>query len=253
MKKIREFSTGKCAGMRVASNDVRTTEQRGEMRMELSGGVASGDVKVTEQRGEMRMVTRIEKWMRMGTEMGVALMMLMVMAMGASVSSCSSGDGEEDEVYVPVESEFARIVKVRPVYQLSYSYGYNISSFYLLSNPIEGKSKIDYYGVSIHVKTPANEKWNGRYEVEQVDGSVWGWEKPWMKEKMTHELSTWTNNQPVKGAWIEVRTLDKGDEYGRKKFSVKLHVDEMTEKNGDYARDVNISFTGRDVGSMLVN
>lgn len=179
--------------------------------------------------------------------------LLFAIAVGMSISSCSSGDGEEDEVYVPVESEFATIVKNRPEYQLSYSYGLNISSFYLLSNPIEGKSKIDYYGVSIHVKTPANEKWNGRYEVEQVDGSVWGWEKPWMKAKMTHELSTWTNNQPVKGAWIEVRTLDKGDEYGRKKFSVKLHVDEMTEKNGDYARDVNISFAGRDVGSMLVN
>ena len=237
----------------MASNDVKVTEQRGEMRMESSGGVASGDVKVTEQRGEMRMVTRIEKWMRMGTEMGVALMMLMVMAMGASVSSCSSDDAEEDKGYVPVESEFATIVKNRPVYQLSYSYGLNISSFYLLSNPIEGKSKIDYYGVSIHVKTPANGKWNGRYKVEQVGAVIWGWEKPWIKERQTHELSTWTNNQPVKGAWIEVRTLDKGDEYGRKIYSVNLHVDEMTEKNGDYARDVNISFTGRNVGSMLVN
>ena len=231
IEKIRKMSTEKCAGMRMEASDVRTTEQRGKMRV-----------------GEW-----IDRWMRVGMRMGVAVMMLMVVAMGAMVSSCSSGDGEEDEVYVPVESEFARIVKVRPVYQLSYSYGHNISSFYLLSNPIEGNTKTDYYGVSIHVKTPANEKWNGRYEVEQVGVSVWGWEKPWIKAKQTHELSTWTNNQPVKGAWIEVRTLDKGDEYGRKKYSVNLHVDEMTEKNGDYARDVNISFTGRNVGSMLVN
>ncbi len=55
MKKIIKMSTEKSAGMRVAPNDVKVTEQRGEMRMESSGGVASGDVKVTEQRGGMRM------------------------------------------------------------------------------------------------------------------------------------------------------------------------------------------------------
>lgn len=27
----------------------------------------------------------------------------------------------------------------------------------------------------------------------------------------------------------------------------------MTEKNGDYARNINISFTGRDTGPMLIN
>ena len=51
--------------MRVASNDVKVTEQRGEMRMESSEGVALSDVRTTEQREEMRMVSRIEKGMGM--------------------------------------------------------------------------------------------------------------------------------------------------------------------------------------------
>lgn len=52
---------------------------------------------------------------------------------------------------------------------------------------------------------------------------------------------------------MEIKTLDKGDEYDKKMFKITLHVDEMTEKNGDYARNINISFTGRDVGPMLIN
>ena len=87
----------------------------------------------------------------------------------------------------------------------------------------------------------------------QVNASVWGWKEQWQSEYKKHELSTWDNNQPVKGAWAEIKTLDKGDEYGKKTFRVKLHVDEMTEKNGDYARNINISFTGRDTGPMLIN
>ena len=65
MKKIIKMSTEKSAGMRVAPNDVKVTEQRGEMRMESSGGVALSDVRTTEQRGKMRMVSRIEKGMGM--------------------------------------------------------------------------------------------------------------------------------------------------------------------------------------------
>lgn len=80
-----------------------------------------------------------------------------------------------------------------------------------------------------------------------------GWKEQWQPEYKKNELSTWDNNQPVKGAWVEIRTLDKGDEYGKKTFRVKLRVDEMTEKNGDYARNINISFTGRDTDPMLVN
>ena len=184
------------------------------------------------------------------------LMSAMLLAMGASVASCSGSDGNDEEEYVPVESPFAKLLRKKPVYQLSYSKRYDWGFFYLTSNPMEGNLKTDYYGISFHVKIPStvvNDMYDGRYEVEQIDGSVWGWKEQWRPEYKKHELSTWENNQPVKGAWAEIKTLDKGDEYGRKTFRVKLHVDEMTEKNGDYARNVNISFTGRDMGSMLVN
>ena len=183
------------------------------------------------------------------------LMLAMILAMSASVVSCSSsGDDEEEEEYVPVESPFAKLLREEPVCQLSYSKRYDWGFFSLQSDPMVGNCKTDYYTISFIVyNAPVNDMYNGRYEVMQVDGSVWGWKEQWLPEYKKHELSTWDNNQPVKGAWAEIKTLDKGDEYGRKTFSVKLHVDEMTEENGDYARYINISFTGRDTGPMLVN
>lgn len=181
------------------------------------------------------------------------LMSAMLLAVGASVVSCSSGDDEEEE-YVPVESPFVKLLREKPVHQLSYGQNYGKGFFALWSDPMVGNYKTDYYTIGIIVyNAPQDDMYDGRYEVMQVDASVWGWKEQWLPEYKKHELSTWDNNQPVKGAWAEIKTLDKGDEYGKKTFRVKLHVDEMTEKNGDYARNINISFTGRDTGPMLIN
>lgn len=184
----------------------------------------------------------------------MTMLLAMMTAACVSMGSCSGDDNEEPE-YVPVESPYAKILKEKPVHQLSYSHNNSgTGSFGLQSDPMVGNYKTDYYTISFTVyNAPSDDMYDGRYEIEQVGGSVWGWKEQWQPEYKKHELSTWKNNQPVKGAWAEIKTLDKGDEYGKKTFRVKLHVDEMTEKNGDYARDINISFTGRDTGPMLVN
>lgn len=181
------------------------------------------------------------------------LMAAMLFAVGASVASCSSGDNEEEE-YVPVESPFAKLLREKPVCQLSYSKRYDWGFFSLQSDPMEGNFKNDYYTIGIIVyDAPQDDMYDGRYQIAEIGGSVWGWKEQWRPEYKKHELSTWKNTQPVKGAWAEIKTLDKGDEYGKKTFRVTLHVDEMTEKNGDYARNIDISFTGRDTGPMLIN
>lgn len=181
------------------------------------------------------------------------LLLAMMMAACVSMGSCSSNDDAEPE-YVPVESAFSKLLKEKPVHQLSYTHTYSMGSFGLESDPMVGNYKTDYYTIGFLVyNAPADDMYDGRYDVVQIGGSLWGWKEQWQPEYKKNELSTWDNNQPVKGAWAEIKTLDKGDEYGRKTFKVTLHVDEMTEKNGDYARDINISFTGRDTGPMLVN
>ena len=181
------------------------------------------------------------------------LLLAMMTAACVSMGSCSSNDDAEPE-YVPVESALSKLLKEKPVHHLSYSQNYGKGYFALYSDPMTGNYKTDYYVVCFSVyNAPADDMYDGRYEVEQADGSLWGWKEQWQPEYKKNELSTWDNNQPVKGAWAEIKTFDKGDEYGKKKFRVTLHVDEMTEENGDYARDINISFTGRDTGPMLVN
>lgn len=79
------------------------------------------------------------------------LMAAMLLAVGASVTSCSSGDNEEEE-YVPVESPYAKILKEKPVHQLSYTHTYSdMGSFGLESDPMVGNYKTDYYTISFLV------------------------------------------------------------------------------------------------------
>lgn len=183
----------------------------------------------------------------------MTMLLAMMTAACVSMGSCSGDDNEEPE-YVPVESAFSKLLKEKPVYQLNYGQNHGKGFFALWSDAQVGNYKTDYYTIDIVVyNAPADDMYDGRYLVAEVGAAVWGWKEQWQPEYKKHELSTWKNNQPVKGAWAEIKTLDKGDEYGYKTFRVKLHVDEMTEKNGDYARDINISFTGRDTGPMLVN
>lgn len=94
-----------------------------------------------------------------------------------SVASCSSGDEEEEE-YAPVESPFAELLREKPVCQLSYSRSYDKGFFSLQSDPMEGNFKNDYYGIGIIIyDAPQDDMYDGRYEVMQVDASVWGWKE----------------------------------------------------------------------------
>ena len=143
------------------------------------------------------------------------LMSAMLLAVGASVASCSSDDEDVVEEYVPVESPFAKLLREEKVCQLSYSKRYDWGFFSLESDPMKGHFKSDYYTISIIVyDAPLDDMYNGRYEVLQVGASVWGWKEQWLPEYKKHDLSTWENNQPVKGAWAEIKTLDHGDECG---------------------------------------
>jgi hypothetical protein len=100
------------------------------------------------------------------------LMTAMLLAVGASMTSCSSGDDGEEE-YVPVESPYAKILKEKPVHQLSYTHTYSMGSFGLESDPMVGNYKTDYYTISFIVyNAPADDMYDGRYQIAEVSGSV---------------------------------------------------------------------------------
>lgn len=105
------------------------------------------------------------------------LLLTMMTAACVSIGSCSSNDDAEPE-YVPVESAFSKLLKEKPVHQLSYSQNYGKGYFALYSDPMMGNYKTDYYVVCFSVyNAPADDMYDGRYEVEQADGSLWGVER----------------------------------------------------------------------------
>ena len=45
--------------------------------------------------------------------------------------------------------------------------------------------------------------------------------------------------------------MGRKDEMGRKEYHIQLHIDELKEENGDYARDINIDITSFREPNML--
>ena len=76
-----------------------------------------------------------------------------------------------------------------------------------------------------------------------VDGEFW--------ETSKASLDTGDNVVPVKGAWIKMEDMGRKDEMGRKEYHIQLHIDELKEENGDYARDINIDITSFREPNML--
>lgn len=105
------------------------------------------------------------------------LLLTMMTAACVSMGSCNSNDDAEPE-YVPMESTFSKLLKEKPVHHLSYSQNYGKGYFALYSDPMMGNYKTDYYVVCFSVyNAPADDMYDGRYEVEQADGSLWGVER----------------------------------------------------------------------------
>ena len=180
----------------------------------------------------------------------------MVLVFGAifmSFVSCSSDNNEPDApTYIPKESSLSSLVRIREPYSVTYTRRWDKGYLSIYSNAIVDGKKTDYYGISLIITdVPYDDKLNGRYMVEQLDAKIWGFKNNGMTEYVKNELSTSNNTQPVKGAWVQIDYLGQTDEYDRRIYRLTFHADEMTEKNGDYAKDLNVSYTGYFDGGML--
>ena len=183
------------------------------------------------------------------------LMAAMLLAMGASVASCSSDDDEPEnnppkEEYVAKESKFSDALKKFKVSGFEYRQYKYVSEFSLHSEARSGVDATDRWEISMYIENdPGINKWNGTYQLRQLWGTLYGFEKGY--EVVKASLGTDEDVAPVKGAWIKFTDLYKTDQYGNKTYTVELHIDEMKEENGDYARDINITITGSLSGGML--
>ena len=182
------------------------------------------------------------------------LMAAMLLAMGASVASCDSNDDEPEnnppkEEYVAKESEFSDALKKFKVSGCEYHQYKYVSEFSLHSEARSGVNATDRWKIGMYIENdPGENKWDGTYQLDQLCGTLYGFENGYEVQKAYLETA---DALPVKGAWIKFTYLHKNDKYGNKIYTIELHIDEMKEKNGDYARDINITFTGSLSGGML--
>lgn len=176
-----------------------------------------------------------------------------VVAMGmisASLTACSSSDDElsQDEtvtpVHKPVESLLVKTMKEHPVSGWEYiknKYGGTLEIHSVA--PAIGQ-RFDRWIISMFLESdPGLDKWQGTYTIWQVDGCVRGYKDGEQTELPKVYLDTGDNSAPVKGAWIKMEDTGRKDEMGRKEYHIQLHIDEMKEENGDYAKDINIDIT----------
>lgn len=176
-----------------------------------------------------------------------------VVAMGmvtASLTACSSSDDElsQDEtvtpVHKPVESLLVKTMKEHPVSGWEYiknKYGGTLEIHSVA--PAIGQ-RFDRWIISMFLESdPGLDKWQGTYTIWQVDGCVRGYKDGEQAELPKVYLDTGDNSAPVKGAWIKMEDTGRKDEMGRKEYHIQLHIDEMKEENGDYAKDINIDIT----------
>ena len=182
------------------------------------------------------------------------LMAVMLLAMGASVVSCDSNDEEQEnnppkEEYVAKESEFSDALKKFKVSGFEYHKYQYVSEFSLHSEARSGVNATDRWKIGMYIANdPGLDKWDGTYQIDQLCGALYGFENGYEVQKAYLETA---DVLPVKGAWIKFTYLHKNDKYGNKIYTIELHIDEMKEKNGDYARDINITYTGSISGGML--
>lgn len=176
-----------------------------------------------------------------------------VVAMGmisASLSACSSSDDElsQDEtvtpVHKPVESLLVKTMKEHPAAGWEYiknKYGGTLEIHSVA--PAIGQ-RFDRWIISMFLESdPGLDKWQGTYTIWQVDGCVRGYKDGEQAELPKVYLDTGDNSAPVKGAWIKMEDTGRKDEMGRKEYHIQLHIDELKEENGDYAKDINIDIT----------
>lgn len=167
-----------------------------------------------------------------------------------SLAACSSSENElsQDEtvtpVHKPVESLLVKTMKEHPVSGWEYiknKYGGTLEIHSVA--PAIGQ-RFDRWIISMFLESdPGLDKWQGTYAIWQVDGCVRGYKDGEQAELPKVYLDTGDNSAPVKGAWIKMEDTGRKDEMGRKEYHIQLHIDEMKEENGDYAKDINIDIT----------
>lgn len=183
--------------------------------------------------------------------MAISAMVVMGMVT-ASLTACSSSEDESEITqgetvtpeHKPVESLLVKTMKEHPAAGWEYiknKYGGTLEIHSVA--PAIGQ-RFDRWIISMFLEAdPGLDKWQGTYVIWQAGASVRGYKDSEHAELPKVYLDTGDNSAPVKGAWIKMEDTGRKDIMGRKEYHIQLHIDELKEDNGDYAKDINIDIT----------
>ena len=170
----------------------------------------------------------------------------------ASLAACSSSEDEseitkgetETPEHKPVESLLVKTMKEHPATGWEYIKNKYGGTLEIHSEAPMAGQRFDRWVIGMFLEAdPGLDKWQGTYQISQVWGSVHGFVDGEFWETSKASLDTGDNVVPVKGAWIKMEDTGRKDQMGRKEYHIQLHIDELKEENGDYARDINIDIT----------
>ena len=194
--------------------------------------------------------------------LAVATMMVGFAGASSMLASCSSsddgveqgigtGEGDKKDEHVAVESILVQAMKDHQANGMELgTYG----SFGNIHYSAMSGTGQDSWRISVGVVgDPGDGKWQGTYKVSTyTSATVRGFEKgnPWEKEKARLYADD-TEDHIIKGAWIKFEYQGTKNSYDQKLYKVSLHIPELKEENGDYARNIDVTFTGYVDGGML--
>lgn len=166
---------------------------------------------------------------------------------------------QQEEQHVPTQSIMKCVADTVGMETMRASYYASSGKFYIRSlQPVKVSNGYQYQYLSwIKIANdPGQDKWSGKYAITYADAYV----------RELVRVYSWWDFQPVCTASAGADCTETGDSWinfedtgetervyntstGKydtyKVYNISLHIDELTEENGDYARDLNFSFRGK--------
>lgn len=161
------------------------------------------------------------------------------------------GKGDKGDEHIATESILVQTMKDHPVYCCTDN---NKEGFSLHSEIKSGSAATDHWRIHINmINSPKRGEWDGTYQIYYAQAVVKGFERGWEVTKAKLEAGDYeAYYTAIPNAYVKIEDLHRLDDFKREVYKITFHIDEMKEQNADYARDININYTGYiDTGGML--
>lgn len=148
---------------------------------------------------------------------------------------------ETEQKYVPVESVTGKMLRDCPITFAMYNEisKWDGSLFFSSTDKDKNYNNIDRVQLELKIaNNPGYGKWSGRYTITEAEATSIS-----AKGKLTDLVATVYNETNTNHGWIEFEYLGEKNTYDQKQYKITVHIIEMINSKGDYARNVDLTIT----------